>query len=199
VLEHLPDPIGWLQQCSAALKPGGMLCLALPDKRYTWDILRRETELWEWVEGYLTRQVQPSPGAVFAATSQTALMPVGTPWQREPTTEELQPERDLRAALELAQSAVDAHVDVHCSIFAPARFLRLLSDVHDLGLCSFELAYFEDTRRDEIEFLVRLRNRPDVDHHHASRALLDAAETTGGASRRGVRRPAAWPFPGRRR
>lgn len=72
VLEHLPDPLGWLEQCSAALKPDGILCLALPDKRYTWDIARPETELWEWVDGYVTKRVRPSPGQVFAATSRTA-------------------------------------------------------------------------------------------------------------------------------
>ena len=35
VLEHVPDMIGWLQQIAEVLRPGGLLCLAIPDKRYT--------------------------------------------------------------------------------------------------------------------------------------------------------------------
>lgn len=193
VLEHLPDPIGWLEQCAAALKPEGMLCLALPDKRYTWDILRPETELPAWIDGYLTSRVLPSPGHVFAATGQTALMPTGTPWHRKPTAAELQPERDLPAALELARLAATEHVDVHCSVFTPATFLRLLGATRRLGLCRFELARFHDTRQGEIEFFVALRNQPKVDHELAAGAF-DAAAALSRDAASGVRERAsrAW-------
>jgi len=198
VLEHLPDPLGWLKQCAAALKPGGTLCLALPDKRYTWDILRRETELWEWVDGYVMRQVMPTPGQVFEATSRTALMRTGVPWEREPTTAELQPERELPAALELARLAATEHVDVHCSVFTPGTFLRLLGDAHRTGLCQFELARFHDIRPGEIEFVVQLRYQPDGDSALAAQAFAAAAVCSERDSRlaryarSAVRKASAW-------
>src|SRR5258706_9842625 len=34
VIEHVPDVIGWLREVSDVLKPEGMLCLAIPDRRY---------------------------------------------------------------------------------------------------------------------------------------------------------------------
>jgi hypothetical protein len=160
VFEHIPDPIGWLHECAAALRPGGTVCLALPDKRYTWDILRPVTRLAEWVDGFIAKPVLPTPRQVFDATSSTAVMQSGTPWSRAPTPEELQPERGLREALTFAERAAAEHVDVHCSVFTPAAWLRLMHDTYELGLCPFELAWFSDTRPGEIEFFAGLRTRP---------------------------------------
>jgi SAM-dependent methyltransferase len=175
VFEHLPDPAGWLHECAAALRPGGTLCLALPDKRYTWDILRPVTRLAEWVDGFVTKPVLPTPRHVFEATSGTALMPSGTPWTRAPTPEELQPARGLREALALAERAVAEHVDVHCSVFTPAAWLRLMHDTYELGLCPFELAWFSDTRPGEIEFFAGLRKRP-TEPAGGAQAFAAAAE-----------------------
>lgn len=45
LLEHLPDPIGALQEWYRLLKGGGVLFLALPDKRLTFDRDRPRTTL----------------------------------------------------------------------------------------------------------------------------------------------------------
>ena len=37
VIEHLPDPIRFLRDCEALLEPGGVLSLAIPDKRVCFD------------------------------------------------------------------------------------------------------------------------------------------------------------------
>jgi SAM-dependent methyltransferase len=37
VVEHVPDVIGWFGEISAVLKPGGVLSLVVPDKRFTFD------------------------------------------------------------------------------------------------------------------------------------------------------------------
>jgi SAM-dependent methyltransferase len=42
-VEHTQDPIGTLQNIARVLKPGGVLFMGLPDKRYTFDVHRPET------------------------------------------------------------------------------------------------------------------------------------------------------------
>ncbi|MCY7273284.1 MAG: class I SAM-dependent methyltransferase [Phormidesmis sp. CAN_BIN44] len=37
VIEHVPDFIGWLSEVRGILKPGGILSLAIPDKRQCLD------------------------------------------------------------------------------------------------------------------------------------------------------------------
>lgn len=39
VVEHTPDLVSFLAQCENMLKPGGILSLAVPDKRYCFDVL----------------------------------------------------------------------------------------------------------------------------------------------------------------
>src|SRR4051794_18383429 len=43
VLEHVPNLVGWLDQLADVMLEGAVLSLAVPDKRYCFDIRRRET------------------------------------------------------------------------------------------------------------------------------------------------------------
>jgi SAM-dependent methyltransferase len=45
VLEHLPFPLAALRQWYQVLRPGGVLLLKIPDKRYTFDLRRQRTPL----------------------------------------------------------------------------------------------------------------------------------------------------------
>ena len=56
VFEHLPDPIGWLNECASVLKPRGRIGLAIPDKRVTFDEPRQLTRLDEWVGAFVEKE-----------------------------------------------------------------------------------------------------------------------------------------------
>ena len=42
VAEHVPDLIGWPSELQATIKPAGVVGLAIPDRRYTFDSYRQE-------------------------------------------------------------------------------------------------------------------------------------------------------------
>jgi predicted SAM-dependent methyltransferase len=44
-IEHTRDPIGTISNWLSKLKPGGVIFMAVPDKRYTFDIERELTSL----------------------------------------------------------------------------------------------------------------------------------------------------------
>ena len=65
VIEHLPDPVGWLMEIAGILRPGGIVILAVPDKRYTFDRFRQLTTVSDLLDAYLRKSRRPSPGQVF--------------------------------------------------------------------------------------------------------------------------------------
>jgi SAM-dependent methyltransferase len=65
VIEHVPDVTTWLNEIADVLKPAGDLRLAVPDRRYTFDFNRRETELAEVLEAYVCQRRVPSAGRIL--------------------------------------------------------------------------------------------------------------------------------------
>ncbi|VFU07813.1 methyltransferase domain-containing protein [Methylocella tundrae] len=65
VIEHVPDIIGWLKQIATKLKPGGILFLIIPDKRYIFDIYRQESTFTDALVAHKSAFKHPSFAQVF--------------------------------------------------------------------------------------------------------------------------------------
>ena len=65
VAEHVPDLVGWLREIREVLRPGGTLRLIVPDKRFTFDIDRRETDLADVLEAHAVKVRTPLPRAII--------------------------------------------------------------------------------------------------------------------------------------
>ena len=70
--EHLPNPILFLQGCYTALRPGGVLSMAVPDCRACFDHFRMPTRLSDWLMAFHENRGQPSPETIFDYTSNFA-------------------------------------------------------------------------------------------------------------------------------
>lgn len=60
VVEHIPDLIYWLQQLRQVATPEGRLFMAVPDRRYTFDLIRNETDVVDLIDCYRERLEVPS-------------------------------------------------------------------------------------------------------------------------------------------
>ncbi|MCF7992123.1 MAG: class I SAM-dependent methyltransferase, partial [Thiohalocapsa sp.] len=56
VIEHVPDVIGFLCSCEALLKDGGVLSLAVPDKRYCFDLFRWPSSTGDALQAHTERR-----------------------------------------------------------------------------------------------------------------------------------------------
>jgi predicted SAM-dependent methyltransferase len=130
--EHLPNPIRFLQGCEQILKPGAVLSMAIPDRRYCFDFYRPVTELSEWLAAFHEKRAKPTPTQVFRHEAFAV-------WQ------------DLTEADSGGQ-----YRDVHCSAFTPASLELMLVDLKHLGLIRFEV--MEISEPWGCEFFVHLRN-----------------------------------------
>jgi SAM-dependent methyltransferase len=185
VFEHLPDPLGWLAQVADRLRPGGRLCLALPDKRFTFDRLRELSRLADWVDALLEGRRRPAPRSVFDAAMLSVSLPLAATWARPPRPEELRPQGagQIEWVLGLARQAAREYFDVHCSVFTPASCLGLLAEAAEADLHPFALAGFGDTAVGSFEFFLQLVAAPGQPGGKRARIFRAAAATAHGGSR----------------
>jgi SAM-dependent methyltransferase len=164
VIEHIPDPLGWMADLAHVLRPGGILSLVIPDKRYCFDINRSLTEISDLVDANLRHLRQPTYRQTYDFYSKALIDLVDTAavWAGTADYSLVVPQdcddpdaAALDACLRMQQS--DAFVDVHCQVFTPDSFLALFEKLMHLGLVDFEIAEFFPTQVNTLEFHVSLR------------------------------------------
>lgn len=180
VFEHLPNPLGWLRECAEVLGANGVVGLTIPDKRFTFDRVRPQTTLADWIEADLLDRRLPSPRSVFEGALLTVPMPPGETWHRPPTAAELagQGWGSLDWVLETARKATQDYFDIHCTIATPRSCLELLADTAELGLHPFRLAMFHDTAFGAYEFNVQLGLGADRGPRERAAGFREAASST---------------------
>jgi hypothetical protein len=162
VIEHVPDMILWLLQVHEALKLGGILGLAIPDRRFTFDACRADSGFAEVAAAHLEGRRRPSLHQILDAAACSAATGSERDWRLEQGTAALPPSvlaglpdlyRWLRTDLDLRHR----YTDVHCWVFTPASFLALVEALAVIGCFAFVIEAFYPTEPGSIEFQVRLR------------------------------------------
>jgi SAM-dependent methyltransferase len=156
VIEHVPDFIGWLKEIHAVLKPGGILSLAIPDKRYCFDYCRYLTKPAEIIEAYLEGRRKPSPRQIFDHFSSCVSLNGVITWTGAIQESDLIRLYTDEQALDLAKHSIASreYVDAHCWVFTPDSFFKLIKNLISIDLFSFRVARFYPTTG--CEFYVTL-------------------------------------------
>jgi SAM-dependent methyltransferase len=183
VIEHVPDMIGWLMDLHGALKDDGIICLAIPDRRFTYDLHRPESTAGELVEAYLLQARRPPARHLFDRVSLYAAYPKAQAWDIDMAVQLPSKEASLPEAYRLAErvATTSDYVDAHCWVFTPESFLEVVDRLVGLGLFPFSIEYFHATEYRDYEFYVRLRKSNDTQAIVASlqnaREILKTAPT----------------------
>jgi SAM-dependent methyltransferase len=162
-LEHLPDPIRFLQGCEKVLKPGGILSMAIPDRRVCFDYFRPHTTLSAWLQAYFESRVRPTFAQVFEQKSLRSCLDregnLATSWSLFDDPHGVVPLRTLQEAFDSWKASLAAadseYRDVHCWVFTPASFELLIRDLQFLTLVNFDI--LDVSQPIGNEFVVHLR------------------------------------------
>lgn len=158
VMEHVDDILCFLDDIVSVLKPGGLLIVVYPDKRYCFDHYRQEASFRDAFEvnqkGYkanarmvfdfLFNVVQENSASVF--------------WQAH-QMEKHMPINSFEAA-KLAYNQIQEgqrEDDVHYWPFSDAGFLKFLYDCTRAGMLKFSCIDFTPTAENTQQFFVTLR------------------------------------------
>lgn len=173
-IEHTVDMIGFLQDCERMLKPGGVLTLVVPDKRFCFDMFQPLTTVGDVIDGHLSSLQYHPAGAVVDHFAYTCTRGGTGAWghkSREPiklNQVDLAPNKNkLESGIEQA-----GYIDVHRWKFTPSSFTLLMQDLRDLGYlqmaevggfgttgCEFFVSLTMDAgsveRRDRFDLLLK--------------------------------------------
>ncbi|WP_108862019.1 methyltransferase domain-containing protein [Ruegeria sp. Alg231-54] len=178
VIEHVPDLCGWLHEMHDCLSVGGVLLLIVPDKRFTFDVHRAVSNPQEVREAYKERRRRPSKRLIADHFANVVSADTWRLWDDYTSIDNLEychPPEFIDEGLRAFERG--QYVDVHCWVFTPWHFMRLMGlIVSETGLC-FDLRYFLTTQDHDLEFYVQLErtNSPTTNWSiEATRARLDA-------------------------
>lgn len=163
VIEHVPDLITWLQEIASVVKPTGQVRLALPDRRYTFDLLRSESVFADVLSAHLIRARVPQPRAVIDHVLNVAVVNCHHAWDGALDVPTLKKYHAPEEAEQLARDIIKngSYHDVHCWVFTPYSFAGLMVTMVEQGLHSFGCAQFYDTEYHTLEFIVSLQPLED--------------------------------------
>lgn len=178
VAQYVPNLLGWFRGIHGVLRPGGVLNLSLPDRRFMFDAGRADSTIAELVEADLLAYTRPSPRQIFAHTHQARAVDPGRVWAGEDPARAPRLCGDVALDLAYAQAteafAADRYAACHCWVFTPLSFLGLVEEASRLGLFPFVLNRIAGTELNGFEFYVSMRRDGETDPQ-ALRGLQEGA------------------------
>jgi predicted SAM-dependent methyltransferase len=164
VIEHIPDLIGFFKSLEALLKPGGLVCLAVPDKRYCFDYFRPTTTTGDLLTAHQQLRVRHTKKTAFDFTAYSINNNSLGAWGQH-KIEKLtfcNTLAEAKSAFDsLSEGRSETYVDFHAWQFTPASFELNLLELYSLGILKLRI---EDcSAANGCEFYTNLRNqRSDV-------------------------------------
>lgn len=157
VIEHTPDFVSFLQQCEIMLKPDGLLCLAVPDHRYCFDVFRPASTPGDVIQAYLEKRRRHSLGAIWDHFSMITKKGDTVAWFKghHGVYHFIHPNlSDARAMLVRAQESSE-YIDVHNWRFTPSSFKLIVNDIGALDYTTLSASTFFETVG--CEFITQLK------------------------------------------
>ena len=179
VFEHLANPVAWLDELYEVLDTDGVVSLVIPDKRFCFDVNRRETDIADVVDCYLNGATRPSYRSIYDFFSKmvavdTAALWAGTVDYSTVVRDDIEP--DLYSMELCRRSAEGEYVDSHCGVYTPASFLTILEKLAKLGLLRFRVKAFQPTQVNSLEFRVVLEKSSETDPERLRKTIHESVE-----------------------
>lgn len=142
VMEHVPNPLGWLHEILECVEVGGRVAIVLPVRTKTMDFYRQNTTFGQVVGWSIEKPTRPTPSQVMDFLSQAFFH------QGEPVVDGQMPGFDEasrhytdRQALGFATHVWKRqhYLDVHCTTWTPESFSEVFRRLREVGLLDCDL------------------------------------------------------------
>lgn len=159
VIEHIPNTVAWLNDLRGLLNERGYLFLVVPDKRYTFDILRPETTLAHVLNDYFRDIKVPELEHVFEHFFLKRELSSREIWSND-FQEKLSCQRyTVNQAYTMAVQKIrdSGYVDVHCHVYTYESFKDLMNSLIELKVIKYCILGSQDVVKPYNEFFMTLQ------------------------------------------
>jgi hypothetical protein len=168
-LEHLPDPIAFLDDAAVLLAPGGHLTMAIPVGSRCFDCFRPLSSTGQLIDAHQERRTKPTLGALFDHSASVATYAGGrTIGDRTYDIEEVAVSAcggtiDAAACATLQFTHEFGHSGgIHSFVFNPYSFLLIFEDLQACGYLP-QLRVLQVLDRPGNEFIVHIARIPEAE------------------------------------
>lgn len=165
VVEHVPNLVAWFSTLEKTLKPGGVLFLVVPDKRFGFDYARPVSTPGQYMAASLYGTDRPTASQIYDHFALASDTHGGEVWTGQYNENALKYLGDPANALEITRAAVASgdYIDVHLGVFTATSFLTILRHFAAAGLLHLEVSGFQDVIPGQIEFYIALKKSLQTD------------------------------------
>jgi SAM-dependent methyltransferase len=157
VIEHIADPIAWLEEVGKLVTDEGSLFLTVPDRRFTFDYVRPVSTAPQLMRAHLEDLQRPSRWQALESLFHWRPIRAADVWDGG-YEEKLKRRRfTLDEAWHASAKAEREYVDVHCHVFTFDRFGSLIEDLADGGFIGWRIGATRDVEPGGNEFYAWLR------------------------------------------
>ena len=134
VIEHTPDLIGFLQTAEILLKPGGVVILAIPDKRYCFDYFQPLTTTGQVLEAHAQGRSRHTPRVAFDHVAYAVKNGGAIAWGQHPSqglgfVHTIDEAEKLFSSIETKEG----YMDLHAWRFTPSSFELTMLELARVG------------------------------------------------------------------
>jgi len=142
VMEHVPNPLGWLNEILECVEVGGRVAIMLPMRTKSMDYYRQNTTFGQVVGWSIEKPSLPTPTQVMDFLSQS-FYHLGEPVieGKMPRFEDAVRHYSDKDAVNYANFVWNEkhYLDVHCSTWTPESFREIFGRLRDVGLLNCEV------------------------------------------------------------
>jgi SAM-dependent methyltransferase len=160
VIEHVPDVIGWLKELAEVVVDDGALVLAVPDRRYCFDVHRPPTTVGQMLGAHAVRDVRPAPSAVYDFFAGSVGYDLAALWRGELPTYSQRIHSLDQASAHFDRALAGEYIDCHVWLFSPDSFLQQMNELRRTGQSEWVVTRMDPTRHNDLEFHAVLRRIP---------------------------------------
>jgi len=159
-LEHMIDLIDFLQACSNSLCSTGLLCMAIPDMRYTFDVLRNPSTFADVIRvSRLANYCKHESERLLDHIMREVTVGGQGCWSKlDPPKPMWQLSNTIDHAMQAYKDDLSRpdYVDIHSWCFVPASFQLIIHELNCAGFIDFEIRSIIDSQCPGSEFIVQL-------------------------------------------